>query len=901
MIGTQTWAKENSGPCTPENSTGYKNSLNETLFFDDFEDEDDTNITEWTTENLEGWHYWHVIAWNGNPGHCMRFENTDLNQDDWLITKSINCSGAENLRINFSHLFHASKVPPKLYYTSKYNGHASESVWKELSYSFGENENQWYQSEDFIIENPGDEIYFAFHYQAAANEGTYFLLDNFKVQSYIPPAPFVKVGSSEHFEFYTNYADSTEFYIGMIDKLEKQFNKLASIWEKPESSVKIYEKKLKVYYSGLNDISLFDETTPDWKSGFYDAAKLSIYLSPIDNAKKSDFYPDINNLAVSELSQLFLSIYNNQHYSNNAESNFIESFGLYESGFKLSRININNEIDGLGHTPSLADITGLDKLSNKSRRELCVSYVEACILGKATEHIEPYHFEEMWKYHLYYFYQIDESKAIRLAKQTNLINIYCVPSDDNYNDYIANKLEELVSNFSGTYELNIQHPINIIVFPDEKTGMDYTNNDFYPGGIAVGTDNYNMLSLNLTNDELDVLDGFLAHEIFHVIHFHMLPSRDWPNWKFHLEGSADFNARHSLGLDIWRNRFWMLEWTFSEYAEKYNIDLTLEHISSNPNKELDVYYLGDLFYEYIFNNHGGYKKIKEFYNNALDYSVFDATFEEIDKGYINYLKTLMNYIPPEGLTEIPFIDSLNNFKTGWTRPSYTNLDNWQINDGGINGSNCARLYINSDKNIPIISWLISPPLNAKNTKEIVLSFDYQWFGEGSELEVFYTSKFDGDTEKSNWKSIQKVSLTDAWIWKNSGEITLPEPPDTLFLGIRYSSPGEQYQQVYVDNFIVKSNTTGISETAFEDLGFTIYPNPVSSESIVSFRTKTSGKVNLSIYDIQGRKIFTLMDENLPTGNHTVPLGNYIMENGVYFCQLSTANASSTLKFIVNKQ
>jgi hypothetical protein len=158
--------------------------LTELPFFDDFEETIDGvgSFKNWTSENLEGWHYWHIIPWNGNPGQCMRFENNDLSQNDWLISKPINCAGVENLNISFNHLFHDNRVPPRLHYINQYNGNASQSTWKELSYSFGANENQWYASEDFIIENPGDVIYFAFHYQAVANEGAYFLLDNFSVQ-----------------------------------------------------------------------------------------------------------------------------------------------------------------------------------------------------------------------------------------------------------------------------------------------------------------------------------------------------------------------------------------------------------------------------------------------------------------------------------------------------------------------------------------------------------------------------------------------------------------------------------------------------------------------------------------------------------------------------------------------
>jgi hypothetical protein len=211
----------------------------------------------------------------------------------------------------------------------------------------------------------------------------------------------------------------------------------------------------------------------------------------------------------------------------------------------------------------------------------------------------------------------------------------------------------------------MEHLFNVVIYPDEQTGMKFTDREglWYNGGVAMGTDNFNMLSPEFLGNGLDeALGGLVAHEFFHVIHLNMLPSTIWPNWQFHLEGSADFNARHSLGGDIRRDRFWMIQWTFNNYAHKYHIELDLEHISSNPNEELDVYYLGDLFYEFLFTNHGGYEKIRQFYINAFDYSIFDASYEEIDNGYIQYLKSLAGITDAKQVAEVSmkiFIESDN--------------------------------------------------------------------------------------------------------------------------------------------------------------------------------------------------------------------------------------------------
>ena len=140
-----------------------------------------------------------------------------------------------------------------------------------------------------------------------------------------------------------------------------------------------------------------------------------------------------------------------------------------------------------------------------------------------------------------------------------------------------------------------------------------------------------------------------------------------------------------------------------------------------------------------------------------------------------------------------------------------------------------------------------------------------------------------------------------WGLSNTGEITISNPPDTLFIGIRMKSTGELHQQLLIDNFNVTGNVTGISTTKASLNNLEIYPNPITNKSVISFQTKTSGKVNLSIFDIQGRKICTLIDEKINTGMHTVPISNSLLEDGVYFCKLQTSEGISTEKIIVNSK
>lgn len=100
----------------------------------------------------------------------------------------------------------------------------------------------------------------------------------------------------------------------------------------------------------------------------------------------------------------------------------------------------------------------------------------------------------------------------------------------------------------------------------------------------------------------------------------------------------------------------------------------------------------------------------------------------------------------------------------------------------------------------------------------------------------------------------------------------------------------------------KSMILGINDkTTIAHHKLAVYPNPLTDESMISFQTKTNEKVTLLVFDIQGRKVCTLLDENINAGMHTIPVENQIKRSGVYLCKLATSEGVSTLKLIVNSK
>jgi len=84
-----------------------------------------------------------------------------------------------------------------------------------------------------------------------------------------------------------------------------------------------------------------------------------------------------------------------------------------------------------------------------------------------------------------------------------------------------------------------------------------------------------------------------------------------------------------------------------------------------------------------------------------------------------------------------------------------------------------------------------------------------------------------------------------------------------------------------------------------------YPNPFNPNTVINFQLSEDGKVNLSIFNIRGQLIKTLVDQFRPEGAYSVVWSGRDDENipvasGIYFYQLQINNKSKTRKMILVK-
>jgi len=99
---------------------------------------------------------------------------------------------------------------------------------------------------------------------------------------------------------------------------------------------------------------------------------------------------------------------------------------------------------------------------------------------------------------------------------------------------------------------------------------------------------------------------------------------------------------------------------------------------------------------------------------------------------------------------------------------------------------------------------------------------------------------------------------------------------------------------------LNSLTTDIEILEFED-DFSLgqnYPNPVKGNTKIRFSIGESSDVELSVFDITGKKTGTLVNEFFPAGIHEISINGTVYNKGIYFYKLNAGEFSSTKRMII---
>lgn len=79
-----------------------------------------------------------------------------------------------------------------------------------------------------------------------------------------------------------------------------------------------------------------------------------------------------------------------------------------------------------------------------------------------------------------------------------------------------------------------------------------------------------------------------------------------------------------------------------------------------------------------------------------------------------------------------------------------------------------------------------------------------------------------------------------------------------------------------------------------------YPNPFNPSTVINYSIPQLGFVTLKVYDLIGREVATLVDEEKSTGDYEVEFDGSNLSSGVYFYRIQAGSFTDTKKFILLK-
>ena len=104
--------------------------------------------------------------------------------------------------------------------------------------------------------------------------------------------------------------------------------------------------------------------------------------------------------------------------------------------------------------------------------------------------------------------------------------------------------------------------------------------------------------------------------------------------------------------------------------------------------------------------------------------------------------------------------------------------------------------------------------------------------------------------------------------------------------------------------MVEFSTTGINEPAGNGLSMSSYPNPFSTYSTITYSLPFDGKVTLTVTNILGVEVNTLVSETQTAGRYELKMDARTMPGGIYTAKLRLNGADKELvtviKFVVDK-
>jgi len=125
------------------------------------------------------------------------------------------------------------------------------------------------------------------------------------------------------------------------------------------------------------------------------------------------------------------------------------------------------------------------------------------------------------------------------------------------------------------------------------------------------------------------------------------------------------------------------------------------------------------------------------------------------------------------------------------------------------------------------------------------------------------------------------------------------------VGVIYLANGRTpgFWHIIVDALFDYANPTGVEGETTLPISYKLYqnyPNPFNPSTTIKYQIPEVSFVLLKVYDILGREVATIVNEEKFAGSYEVIFNDVTLPSGIYFYQIQTPNFIQTKKMILLK-
>jgi|AntRauTorcE11897_2_1112592.scaffolds.fasta_scaffold00181_15 hypothetical protein len=187
-----------------------------------------------------------------------------------------------------------------------------------------------------------------------------------------------------------------------------------------------------------------------------------------------------------------------------------------------------------------------------------------------------------------------------------------------------------------------------------------------------------------------------------------------------------------------------------------------------------------------------------------------------------------------------------------------------------------------------------------------------------ELWILHYNQESGTILDIDDVEVKRLDYPYSWLSLNSISGTVPED-DSFDLELNFNTVGidagtystrlklltNDPENPEIEVPIVLTVNTAVSNEEQQDVPQEIklkqnYPNPFNPSTRISFELAKSEKVTLEVYNTQGQKVATLLNENRPSGIGEVTFNAGSLSSGVYIYKLKTPSQTLIRKMVLIK-